>query len=32
MIGLLGLFACRLPCDREIGGTFNLGQEKKQAE
>jgi hypothetical protein len=28
MIGFVGLFACRLPCDLELRGTFNIRQEK----
>jgi hypothetical protein len=28
MIGFLGLFACRLPCNRESEGAFNLSQVK----
>jgi hypothetical protein len=28
MIGFIGLFACRLPCNWESGGTFNIRQEK----
>jgi hypothetical protein len=27
MIGFIGLFACRLPCDRESAGLFNQGQD-----